>query len=295
MEEEDTDGDDKQFRFGKAVKNIYKIQRSPTVLNSNSLSSTSDYGEYDQLYMQIYGRLDTRMASNREYLKEINKFLYASAPYLMDKYKFDLKLHNLELDKNANISAESINTKKKFQSHLKNIEKLDGKTIEDHDGNHYRTFNKLEQAFKIAGKKSMELQRMHYQNEREREKLMAKMKEFLDRSGTQQQKKEISKLELAGQEYDYRYYKKLLNDNNILLLPDRQASQKKPIFHNQLFILALLMKKQSLKYLNSDKPFQINAIRDRIKYIEAKSKKLKHQFDQDYLYKLRSKPAMYIY
>ena len=287
LEEEDMDGDDKQFGFGQAVKNAYKTQgssRSSTVSNSNLVSNTANYGEYDQLYMQIYGRLDTRMASNREYLKEVNKFLYTAAPYLMDKYKFDLKLHNLKFDKNANISAESINTKKKFQRQLKNIEKLDGKTVEDHDGNRYSTFNALEKSFKIAGQKSMELQRMNYQDEREREKLMLEMKKLLDRSGTTEQKKYISKLESAGQAYDYKYYKKFLDDTNILLLPDRQVSQKKPIFHNKLFILALLMKKQSLKYLNSDKPFQINSTKERIQSIELQSKKLKYQFNQDYLY-----------
>jgi len=289
LEEEDIDGDDKQFGFRKAVKYVYKLQRFVNVPSSGVSSNE----EYDKQYMQIYGRLDTRMASNTEYLNEVNKFITTAAPYLMDKCKYDLKLHNIRLNKNISTSRETMNQKNNFLKHLGNIENLDGKIIKGYDGDNYKTFNELEKAFKIAGKKSMELQRMNYQEEREREQLVRQMKKLLDRSGTKQQKREISKLELAGQKYDYEYYKNLLDDNNILLMPDRRGTQEKPIFHNMLFILALLIKKQSLKYLNSEKLFQANSIKERIQNIESKSKKLKHQFNQDYLYELRTKPPMY--
>jgi hypothetical protein len=284
LEEEDPDGDDRQFGFGKGNKIIYKIQNT-TAISSNDT--------YDKLYMQIYGRLDTSMASNREYLDEVNKFINTAAPYLLDKYSIELKLHNIKLNKKISISEKMRDDKKKLQRRLITLENLNGKTIEDYEGNRYRTFYGLEHAFNAAGKKSMELQRIHYQNEEERKKLMSKMKIFLDSLGTPQQKKEISKLELVGQKYNYNYYKNILDNHNILLLPDRQRSQKKPVFHTQIFISALLLKQQSLKYLNSNKVFQINSVKERMKKIESQSQELKQQFSQSYLYKIHHKPPMY--
>ncbi len=284
LEEEDVDGDDKQFGFGKGNKIIYKIQNTAAI---------SDNDTYDKLYMQIYGRLDTSMASSMEYLDAVNQFITTAAPYLLDQYSTELKLHNIKLNKNISISKEMRNDKKKLQRRLIVLKNLYGKTIEDYEGNRYRTFVGLEQAFKAAGRKSMEIQRIHYRNEEEREKLMSKMKIYLDGAGTPQQKREISKLELAGQKYDYNYYKNLLDDHNILLLPDRQRSQKKPIFHNQVFISVLLLKQQTLKYLNSNQIFQINSMKERIKNIESQSQGLKQQFSQSYLYKIHHKAPMY--
>lgn len=296
LEEEDMDGDDKQFGFGKPEKQIYKvIQSRSTTSQKKYTEPTSSIKLYNNLYMQIYGRLDTLMASSREYLDKVDRFLDTTAHYLMDKYKFELKLHNIELEKNKNtdIFKKMRNNKKKFQSQVANIEKLDGKTIEDYDGNHYKTFNDLEKAFMRAGKKSIEIQRIIYQDEFEREKLMTKMKNILDRSGTKEQKQHITKMELTGQKYDYNYYKKLLDTDNFLLLPDRDASQKKPLFHPRRFMSVLLLKRLSLQYLNSRKKFETRALRERIKKIDAMSMELKHKFNRDYLYKLRMRVPMY--
>jgi len=79
MEEEDMDGDDKQFGFGTAVKNVYKLQQFVNV----SPSASSFNEEYNKLYMQIYGRLDTRIASRRDYIEEINKFIHTASLLLI--------------------------------------------------------------------------------------------------------------------------------------------------------------------------------------------------------------------
>jgi len=297
MEEEDMDGDDRQFGFGQAKKIVYKIQKSSTVLplngsqllpTGNLLPDTSSYGAYDQLYMQIYGRLDTRIASRRDYLEEINKFLNTASSLLIKKHKLDIKMQEIRHHQMAAVAAPPEVTG--LMNALGSIENLDGSTIIDYDGNKLTTMAELKQAYSKAIKKSMQFQRDNYVSEKERTNDFIKLKELLIRSGSDEQKNDIKNAEIKQLQGSYRYYKKLLDDSSVWCMTDKDTSQEKPLFYPKFFIIERLYQKYEVELSRSHDSYDPKDLSQRAKKIEEKSQKIKHQFNRNYLYELRTKP-----
>ena len=284
LEEEDMDGDDKQFGFGKAVKDVYKIQRSSNVSPSN----TSNYGEYDQLYMQIYGRLDTRIASRRDYLEDINKFIHTASLILIKKHKLDIKMNEIRQHQMAAVEAPPEVTG--LMNALSSIENLDGRSTVDYDGNTLTTISQLKQAYSKAIKKSMQFQRDNYTSEKERENDLAKLEELLTRSGSAEQKIDMKNVEIKQLKGTYRYYKKLLDNSSVWCMTDKDTLQEKPLFYPKTFIIERLYQKYEAELSRSHDSYDPKDFSHRAKKIEEKSQKIKHKFNRDYLYELRTKP-----
>ena len=250
-------------------------------ISSNvSLSNTSNYGEYDQLYMQIYGRLDTRIASRRDYLEDINKFIHTAALLLIKKHKLDIKMHKVRQYQMAAVEAPPEVTG--LMNALGSMENLDGQTIVDHDGNKLTTMTELKSAYSKAIKKSIQFQRDNYTSEKERESDLAKLKDLLTRSGSSEQKNDMKGT--------YRYYKKLLDDLPVWCIADKDTSQEKPLFYPKSFIIEHLYQKYETELSRSHNSYDPKVLSSRAKNIEEKSQKIKHQFNRDYLYELRAEP-----
>ncbi|WP_415407896.1 hypothetical protein ACLHDG_05020 [Sulfurovum sp. CS9] len=297
LEEEDIDGDDKQFGFEQAVKKVYSVKKSGEVQTvkesmsasyANVPSHTSSNDMIDLLTMQIYGRLDTRIASRKEYLKNINEFLHTASMLLIKKHKIDIQLQEIRQHQMAAVGAPPEVTG--LMNELGSIENLDGQTIVDHDDNIHTTMAELQQAFSKAGKKAMQFQRDNYISEKERKSELVKLEVLLTRSGSTEQKNDMKEAEIKQAKDEYRYYKKLLDTSSVWCLADKNASQKKPLFYPKTFVIELLYQKYKIELFRSGKSYDAKELFRRAKKIEVKSQKIKHLFNRDYLYVLRTKP-----
>ena len=281
LEEEDMDGNDPKYGFGQAIQKTYQVL-SPSLTSNNYQSSSSNASandEIEQLYMQIYGRLDTRVAARRDYLKEVNIFIDRAATLLIRKYTIELELHNLKL-----YPEKGSVKKSKFQKQLASMQGLNGQIVRDYDGNKHRTMQELEKAFQIGVKKSMEMQRNNYEVESEIAKLSSKLQTLLDAYGTPQQKKDISHAENMRLNDDRNYYDSLLGSEGMICMSDKQKSQKKFIFNSELLVVALLAKKYVVTFVGTDKPFYNSTMEKAFKKLKAKSQKAKEKFRREYLY-----------
>ena len=295
LEEEDIDGDDKQFEFGEEVKQIYTVKKSERAQSTkesmpasydNIPVQTSSREMIDQLTMQIYGRLDTRIASRRDYIEEINKFIHTASLLLIKKHKLDIKMQEIRQHQMAAVQAppEVIGLMHAQSS----IENLDGRSPVDHDGNKLTTMAELEQAYSKAIKKSMQFQRDNYISEIERESDLAKLKDLLTSSGSSEQKNDMKEAEIKQLKGTYRYYKKLLDDSSVWCMADKDTSQEKPLFYPKNFIIERLYQKYETELSRSHNSYDPKVLSSRAKNIEEKSQKIKHQFNRDYLYELRA-------
>lgn len=295
FEEEDIDGDDKQFSYGQAVKTLYTVLKSKTVAKkhistpySNTPSHTPENDIIDQLTMQIYGRLDTRIASRRDYLDNINRFLYTASLLLIKKHKLDIKMNEIRQHQMAAVGAppEVLG----LMNALESIENLDDRSILDHDGNTLTTMAELKQAYRKAIKKSMQYQRDNYRSEEERGSDLSKLEKLLTKSGSSEQKEDMKEAEIKQVKGEYKYYKKLLDDSSVWCMIDKDVSQKKPLFYPKTFVIERLYQKYEAELSRSHNSYDPKELSRRARKLEEKSQKMKHQFNRDYLYDLRTKP-----
>jgi len=289
LEEEDIDGDDKQFDFTRAVKKEFMVKKSKVVQKNDKLILATQSDEMiDQLMMQIYGRMDTRIASRRDHIKNINNFLHKASLLLIKKHKLNLKMQEHRRNQMAAVAPppEVVG----LMTALASIEKLDGKTIVDHNENKLITITELKNAYYTAATESMQMQRDNYASEHTRESDFTKLEKQLVKSGSSEQKQEIKNLEIMRLKGEYKYYKQLLDNSSIWCLADRNVSQKKPLFYPKTFVIELLYSKYQEELFRSQKPYDINELLERAKEIEKKSKIRKNQFNNDYLYDIRKKP-----
>ncbi len=286
LEEEDIDGDDKQFGFGQAVKTVFTIlksrstktvaKKSISVPYTNTPSQISDTEMIDQLTIQIYGRLDTRIASRREYLKDINEFLHTASLLLIKKHKLDIKMNKIRQHQMAAVAAPPEVTG--LMNALNSMEKLDGRSIMDHDNNQLNTISQLKQAYGKAIKKSIQFQRDNYTSEKERESDLIKLKKLLSRSGTTEQKNDMKDAEIKQLKGSYKYYKKLLDNSSVWCMADKDTSQGKPLFYPKTFIIERLYQKYEAELSRSHNSYDSKDLSQRAKKSEEKSQKIKHQF-----------------
>jgi len=253
----------------------------------SSYSNTSNYGEYDQLYMQIYGRLDTRIASRRDYLEDINKFIHTASLILIKKHKLDIKMNEIRQHQMA--AVEAAPEVSGLMNALSSIENLDGRSAVDYDGNKLTTMSELKQAYSKAIKKSMQFQRDNYTSEKERESDLTKLEALVTRSGSSEQKNDMKDAEIKQLKGTYRYYKKLLDDSSVWCMADKDTSQEKPLFYPKTFIIERLYQKYEAELSHSHDSYDPKDLSKRAKRIEEKSQKIKHLFNSDYLYELSTK------
>lgn len=293
-EEEDVDGDDKQFGFGEAVEKIYtqkKSEQAQTARKSMPLSYTNDPStpkeRIDQLTMEIYGRLDISVESRREYIDSINKFLDTASLILIKKHKIDIQLEEIRQHQMAAVAAPPELAGLMYE--LDSIEKLDGSSIVDHDENILTTMAELQQVFSRAGERSMDFQRYNYKSGKEREVYLAKLEELLARSGTSEQKYDFKRAEIWQSQDTYSYYKNFLDTPSVWCLVDKNVSQKKSFFLPKAFITEGLYRQYKAELSRSQNPYDTNEVPRRAKKLEEESQKIKHQFNRDYLYDLQRK------
>ena len=171
---------------------------------------------------------------------------------------------------------------------LNSMESLDGRIIADHNHNKLRTISDLKQAYGRAINTSIQYQRDNYISEKERESDFAKLKELLDREGTAEQKSNMQTAETMWTKKEYTYYKKRLDDASIWCMTDKDLSQKKPLFFPKDFIIERLYQKYEAELSRTQKVYDPDVLSKRAKEIEKMSQKLKHKFNRDYLYNLRT-------
>ena len=295
LEEEDVDGDGDRFGFGQAVKITYTVlqSKSPKVETQNSLyinnSSQKEAKEMiDQLYMHIYGRVDTRIASRRDYIEEINKFLHTASLLLIKKHKLDIKMQKIREHQMAavGVSPEVIG----LTNALSSLENLDGMEIRDFDGNRLNKLAELKRAYSKAITSSMQYQRDNYRSEKNREEELTKLKNTLAKSGSDKDKNDMKDAETKVAKGDYNYYKKLLDTSSIWCMKDKDSTQKKPLFYPKTFVIERLYQKYKTELANSSRSYNPQELSKRAKELEVLSQKLKQNFNLDYLSKLRTKP-----
>jgi len=295
LEEEDIDGDGDRFGFGQAVKITYSVlqSKSPKVKTQNSLyinnSSQKEAKEMiDQLYMHIYGRVDTRIASRRDYIDEINKFLHTASLLLIKKHKLDIKMQKIREHQMVavGVSSEVIG----LTNALSSIENLDGMEMRDFDGKKLNKLAELKLAYAKAIKTSTLYQKDNYKSEETREKEIIKLKDMLAYSGSTEDKNDMKDAEIKKLKGEYNYYKKLLDTPSIWCMRDKDSTQKKPLFYPKTFIIERLYQKYKAELDNSNKSYNPQELSRRAKELETISQKLKQSFNNNYLYELRTKP-----
>ncbi len=295
-EEEDPDGDDTQFAFGKAEERVYTIKKRGVTHKNKKLESltyTNDPSTteemIDQLTMQIYGRLDISMESRRDYIHSINRFLYTASLLMIKKHKIDIQLQEIRQHQMTAMAAPPQITGL-MHAH-DSIEKLDGRTVIDYDENKLTTMTELQQAFQIAINKSMEFQRINYASEQEREKHLSKIKNLLIQTGTAIQKDDFIRAETLQSKETYRYYKKLLDNSSVWCLIDPDKSQTKPLFYPKVLVIELLYRKYKNELSRSQTTYNSEQFSQRVKNFGNKSQDMKHQFNRNHLYDLQAKIA----
>ena len=284
LKEEDIDGDDAIFSFGKPTRKEYSIVNTKEAKIKN-FPSVKTYDTFDQLYMDIYGRIDTRIASYIDYMDDIDNFLRVSSKLMIEKYKIEIKLR--EIKQHQNIYSNKSSEFTKLKDELDFIGNFHGRTLKDYDGNNLNTMEDLKDASDKAARLSMEYQRNHYETDKYRAYNLSKLRKFLELSGSVEQKKHIKELEIAGLEYDYKYFRELLNDSSIWCIADKNLAQEKPLFYPKDFIIALLHEKYLVELSHSPKTYDPDEFEKKLKELEKKSNTLKYQFIHDHLRKIQ--------
>ncbi len=264
------------------------LEESGNCLDQKSIHPTLSNTKFDQLMMQIYGRMDTRIASRRDHIQKINDFLHTASLLLIKKHKLEIQMQEFRRHQMAAVGTPPKVTT--VMRALDSIEKLNGTSIIDHNGNTLTTMTQLKDAYSKAAKESMQMQRDNYTSENTRESDFSKLEEIIIKSGSSEQKSEIKKSETMRLKGEYRYYKKILDNASIWSLSDRDVAQQKPLFYPKTFIIELLYDKYKLELIRSGKTYDAGELIKRTQNIEEKSIARKHQFNEDYLYELRTRP-----
>lgn len=295
IEEVDIYGDDKQFGFGAEIEKTYVVKKLGQTQDIKKSIPPSYIDEpltirqrIDQLTMSIYGRTDVRIESRREHIDNINNFLHTASLILIKKHKIDIQLEEIRQHQMA-----AVGTPPEFEGLMRtlfSLENLDGITIIDYDGNKPTTMAELKQLFNKAERESIDFQWFNYMSENDREDYIAELEELLARSGTAEEKDEMKKAEISRRNYDYTYYKNLLDTSSVWCLANKNASIRKPLFFPKTFIIEHLYRRYKAELLHSHNPYDDKEVLRRSKRFEEKSKEIKRQFDRDYLFDLQKKP-----
>ncbi len=275
LEYQDIDGDGTIFSFGEPSSREYGIVNTKNN-QMQDLPSVLTFDNYDMLYMDVYGRKDVSIASAKEYLDQVNNFLRISSQLLIEKYKVKIKLHKIK--QNPYNLGHTSPEYAKLKDELDFIDNFYGRTLTDYEGNKLSTMEELKSSFDEAAKISRQYQEHIYFMEEDRNKALVRLEAFLDKSGTEEQKRLIKKYEIEGLKIDYEYFRSLLNNSSVFCLHDQSMPQKIPLFYPKPFIIERLYEKYWMEISRSKKPYDADELFSRVKRIESESKRLKKQF-----------------
>ena len=261
------------------LKNISFIIGHAQIQNrvrvKNNLQKKQVKQTIEELNMEIYGRLDTRISSRRAYLDDINKFLHKATSILIKKHKLDIQM--IELERQQMGAAKRKAKVTAITNALNYIKNLNGKVIIDYEGRKLRKLSELKQIYIKAIETSMEYQKENYASEKDRKTELLKLKRLLNESGTAEQKNDMNKNEIRRARGEYRYYKEYLDNSSVWCMIDRNISQKKPLFFPKSIFVERLYKQYKTELINSKKPYNSDEFSKRVRKLEKKSQKIKSQ------------------